>query len=272
MKIIFNVSIVILFLQTLSLSASEVVATVNGEEITQKDVNEFVVTSIPGASFSKLTESEKKSVVNKMIERKLFVKDAEKIHIEENPAFIKELKKLKENLMLNYWMKQKVEEIEIDDKEAKAYYKRNFKKFIRAESVKVRHILVATNSEALAIILQLKKEKIELKKKFIEFAKKKSTGPSSVNGGELDWFVKEQMVPEFSNAAFALKEGTITEKPVKTQFGYHIIYLEKRRKKGSVPFEKVKKEIVKSLRLVQFKTKLEKLSEKLKKTAKISVK
>jgi len=271
MKVIFKVSLVTLLLGTVNLTASKVVATVNGKTITQQDVNEFVIASIPGATFDHLNEVQKKSVIKQMIERKLFLENAKEVHIEKNPEFIEALKKVRENLMLDYWMKEKVEEIVISEKDAKAYYKKHSRKFNRAASVKVRHILLATKAEAVGIIRQLEKSK-NLKEKFIELAKEKSTGPSSVNGGELDWFVQEQMVPEFSDEAFRLKKGTITKEPVKTQFGYHVIYLEDKKKKGVIPFEKVKSDIVKALRVEQFKSKLDKLSKKLKKTADISVK
>lgn len=271
MKVIFTVSLVALLLNTMSLTASEVVAVVNGEKITQEDVNRFVSSSIPGAKFSHLNEVQKKSVINQMIERKLFIEKAKEVHIEKNPEFIEALRKVRENLMLDYWMKEKVDEIVISEKDAKAYYTKNASKFNRAGSVKVRHILLGTKSEAVDVIRQLLKSK-ELKKKFIALAKDKSTGPSSVNGGELDWFIQEQMVPEFSDAAFLLKKGSITDKPIKTQFGYHVIYLEDKKKKGAIPFIEVKKDIVKALRVAQFKTKLDNLSKKLKKTADISVK
>jgi parvulin-like peptidyl-prolyl isomerase len=103
-------------------------------------------------------------------------------------------------------------------------------------------------------------------------AKEKSTGPSSVNGGELDWFIQEQMVPEFSNAAFFLNIGSFTKQPVYTQFGYHVIYLEDKKEKGIAPFKEVKQDIEKSLKVLQFKKELENISKKMRKTAKIIVK
>jgi len=270
MKII--VKLVLFFsLFTLFLSASEILATVNGEDITQKDVNEFVIKSIPGANYSVLNDVQKKAVVNQMVERKLFLVDAKKIHIENDRNYQQELKKLRENLMLDYWMKKKVEEIEISDKDAGKYYQDNIQKFVTPASVKVRHILVTTEEETIAIIAELELSE-NLEEKFIELAKSESTGPSAVNGGELDWFVYEQMVPEFSEAAFALKKGSFTKQAVKTQFGYHVIYLKDKKEKGFVPYKTVKADIIKSLRLKRFKTKLDKLSKKLKKTAIIIVK
>jgi parvulin-like peptidyl-prolyl isomerase len=269
MKIIF---IMIYVLMGIKLMAVEVVATVNGSIISQEDVNAFVVSSIPGANFNVLTNVQKKSVINQMVDRKLFLEDAKKTKIAKNPDFIEALNKIRENLMLDYWMKEKVEEIIIDDREAKIYYRDNLLKFNKPASIKVRHILLTTEREALEIIQELNLNRYNLREKFITLAKEKSTGPSAINGGELDWFILEQMVPEFSEAAFALKKGTITTQAIKTQFGYHVIYLEDKKEKGIVPFETVKANIVKALRLSKFKTKLEKLSKKLKKTAKITVK
>jgi len=253
-----------------SLFASDVVASVNGSDITQKEVNDFVINDVKGASYSALEVDEKRAVINKLIDRKLYLEDAKKSDIQKHPEFIKELQRLKENLMLNYWLKKKAEEIVIDDREAKIYYRDHHKNFNEPASVKVRHILLSTEDEARAIIQELQRNKSNLKSHFIELAKKRSTGPSSVNGGELDWFIREQMVPEFSEEAFSLKVGRISLLPVKTQFGYHVIYLEDKKKGGKVPFEMVKAEIIRQIRIEKVKIKLEKLSKKLRKSANIS--
>jgi len=272
MRIIFRLFFFLYsFIIITPLSASETLATVNGSIITKEEVNEFVIRSIPGMTYDSLSKTQQKGVVKKMIERKLFLEDAKRIHIEENPAYQKALQKLKENLLLDFWMKVKVEEIEISDQKAKESYLANLQHITQPPSVKVRHILLPTEAEAYSVIAQLK-ESEHLQKRFIELAKIKSTGPSAVNGGELDWFVYEQMVPEFSEAAFALEKGTITQRPVHTQFGYHIIYLEDKKEKTIMPYEKVKPKIVQDLRIDRFKIKLENLSKKMKETAKIIVK
>ncbi len=271
MRIIFKLFFFISSFGLLTLFASNVLATVNDSNITKEEVNEFVIKSIPGMTYDKLTEFQKKAVLNQMIERRLYLEDAKKMNIENNPLYKESLKKLKENLLLDFWMKERVEEIEISEDAAKRYYRASIEKFTQPASVKVRHILVATEEDALAIIAKLQHSK-NIRKKFIELAKSESIGPSSKNGGELDWFVYEQMVPEFSEAAFSLKKGEITTQPVKTQFGYHIIYLEDKKEKSLIPYEKVKPQIVKALRMERFKIKLESLSKKLKKTANISVK
>ncbi len=271
MRIIFKLFLFISSFGLLTLSASEVLATVNDYNITKEEVNEFVIKSIPGMTYDTLTEFQKKAVVNQMIERRLYIEDAKKMNIEKSPLYKEALTKLKENLLLDFWMKEKVEEIEINEASARRYYRASMEKFTKPASVKVRHILVTREEDAISIITKLQQSK-NIRKKFIELAKSESTGPSSKNGGELDWFVYEQMVPEFSEAAFSLKKGEFTTQPVKTQFGYHVIYLEDKKEKSVIPYEKVKPQIIKKLRMERFKIKLESLSKKLKKTAHISVK
>ncbi len=252
--------------------ADETLAVVDGAEITTKDVNEFVIKSIPGATFFSLTDSQKKAVINQMIDRRLFLKDAQKLNIKDDVKYQQDLKKLQENLLLDYWMKKEVEEINISASDAKEYYLKHRELFLKPASVKVRHILLATEDEAITLIAELQADKVNLKEHFIRLAKSESIGPSAKNGGALDWFVFNQMVPEFSQSAFALRVNTITSQAVHTQFGYHIIYLEDKKEEGMIPYENVKEDIIKSLRLARFKIKLKKLSKKMKKTAKIIVK
>ncbi len=101
-------------------------------------------------------------------------------------------------------------------------------------------------------------------------AKSKSIGPSGKNGGDLGYFGKGQMVPAFQDAAFALKKGEITTKPVKTQFGYHVIYLEDKKPEGIAPFEKVKDKIIAQMRQEQFNKRIKEAIDKAKEKAKIT--
>jgi EpsD family peptidyl-prolyl cis-trans isomerase len=259
-------------LSTVNLWASEIVAIVNGKEISQQDINNFILINMPGSHYNFLSKDEKKSILEQMIDRKLFAEEAKRLHIENSLEFQIALEKARDKLLVDYWMKEKAEQIVISDKEAKAYYENNLDKFYKDASVKVRHILVKTKAEANEIIDELMMNKATLKETFIKLAKRKSIGPSAINGGELDWFIQEQMVPEFSDAAFSLEVGTITTKPILTQFGYHIIYLEDKKEKGITPFKDVKKGIANKLRVLQFKKELKNMSEKMRKTAKIIVK
>jgi parvulin-like peptidyl-prolyl isomerase len=100
-------------------------------------------------------------------------------------------------------------------------------------------------------------------------AKAKSTGPSGPKGGDLGTFTQGQMVPEFSKAVWALKDGTVTLEAVKTQFGYHIIYLEKKNTAQALAYDQVKEKIIASLKQQQFAVKVAEVAKELKAKAKI---
>ena len=136
----------------------------------------------------------------------------------------------------------------------KKYYDKNKEEFNEKESAHARHILVKTEAEARSIAKKLNGlSGTTLKAKFIELAKSKSTGPSAPKGGDLGFFQKGQMVPEFSKKAFSMKVATVSE-PVKTQFGYHLIYLQERKAKKSMAYADVKGLIERRLKMEKAKT------------------
>jgi len=256
---------------TFSLCASEILATVNGKVITREDVDKFLAKSIPGANYSYMTPEKKRQVLNQLIDRALYLEVAKREGIGNSAKFKKDLEKLKENLMLDYWMKKRLEDIRVSDDEVWNYYVSHDSEFHRSAMAKARHILVSTRKEAKEIIQELENSS-NLEQKFIQLAKTRSTGPSAKNGGNLGWFQKDQMFPEFSNATFALRKGQITHVPVHTSFGWHVIYLIDKKPAGKVEFEKVKEQIRNALKLKKFQENLQILNKKLKKSAKISVK
>jgi len=103
--------------------------------------------------------------------------------------------------------------------------------------VRARHILVETEDEAKAVVAELKKGA-----DFAELAKSKSKDPGSADGGDLGYFTKDQMVPEFSEVAFKLDKGQLSD-PVKSQFGWHVIKVEDKRERQPPDFEKVKDQL-----------------------------
>jgi peptidyl-prolyl cis-trans isomerase C len=119
----------------------------------------------------------------------------------------------------------------------------------REQEYRASHILVETEAEAKKLIADLGK-----KAKFEDLAKKHSKDPGSAkNGGALDWSDRDAFVSEFSDAMTALKKGKITQKPVKTQFGYHIIRLDDTRQPKMPPLDMVRSEIVKQLQQLRIR-------------------
>lgn len=253
-----------------SVVASDILATVNGENITKQDAETFVNASSPNAHFSQLDAAQQNMIKERLIEKALFTELAKQEGVDKKPEFIRNMAKLKEELLVNMWMKMQMDNTIVSDSEAKEFYDKNTDKFMQKASVHARHILVKEEKEAQKIIDALVPLKDKaLQEKFIELAKAKSTGPSGPKGGDLGNFSKGQMVPEFSKAVWALKVGKITTKPVKTQFGYHVIYLESKADEKPTPYEQVKEKIILSLKQKQFSAKIAEVAKELKSKAKI---
>jgi len=267
---IAKTSLLTLAVMATSVVASDILATVNGKNITKLDAQSFVSATAPQANYLQLGDAEKKMVLDRLIEKELFTELALQEGMENQPEFKRNMEKLRDELLVNMWMKAQMDNALVSDSEAKKFYEKNADKFMQEATMQARHILVETEKDAQGIIDELKPLKGEaLKTKFIELAKEKSTGPSAKDGGNLGTFTKGQMVPEFSKAVWALKEGQITTKPVKTQFGYHVIYLEKKTDATPVPYEKVKDKIIISLKQQQFTAKIKEIAKELTSKAKI---
>ena len=117
---------------------------------------------------------------------------------------------------------------------------------------KARHILVATQGEAVDLITQL-----DGGANFEELAKEKSTGPSGPDGGDLGWFSPDQMVPEFSTAVAAMEDGQFTKEPVQTQFGWHVILREESRDSEPPTLESARDAINQKMQQTKFEAHLE---------------
>ena len=253
-----------------SVVASDILVTVNGKNITKQDAQAFVSASAPQANFMELAPAEKKMVTERLVEKVLFTELAAQEGIDKKPEFKRNMEKIKDELLVNMWMKEQMDNAIVSESEAKAFYDKNAEKFMEKASMHARHILLENEKDAQDIIDTLKSLKGEaLKAKFIELAKAESTGPSGPNGGDLGTFNKGQMVPEFSKAVWALDNGQITTKPVKTQFGYHVIYLETKTEAKPASYAKVKDKIITSLKQQQFTVKIKEVAKELKSKAKI---
>ena len=258
-------------LMGVSLNAA-VYATVNGSEVTDKDITSLM-RALPGKKFADLQPEQQTKVINQAIERKLLAKEAMKSGIEKDPEFKKTLAAVKADLALELWMKKVFNDVKISEKESKAYFDKNKDKFVRPETVKARHIVVADEATAKGIITELNGLKGEaLTNKFIELAKTKSTGPSGASGGDLGWFNKKQMVGAFSEAAFGQGKGEVTKAPVKTQFGYHVILTEDKKGGEKVVFADAKIQIENGLKMEKFRKDVAKKAKMLREKAIVVIK
>jgi parvulin-like peptidyl-prolyl isomerase len=256
---------------TLSLSASDLLITVNGKNITKQDAQTFITaTSNTPVKYENLKPEEQEMIKERLIEKTLFSELAKKDGTENDPEFKKSLAVIKAELMLNIWMKKQMDSVVVSDSEAKEFYDKNHDKFMQEATLNARHILLENEKDAQDVINTLKPLSGKaLQEKFIELAKAKSTGPTGPNGGDLGTFKKGQMVPPFEKAVWALEEGKITTAPVKTQFGFHVIYLEKRNAAAPLEYKDVKPQIIATLKQKQFMTKINDMAKVLKDKATI---
>ena len=272
MKIIKN-TLLVMALGTSIAIAGDVLATVNGKKITTEDAERFVKAANPQQTLATVSESDKKVITDRLIERILFIDAAKKAEVEKDPEYQKALAIAKDELMINQWMKKQYEATVVSDGEAKEFYEKNKEQFQKPAQVHARHILVKEDEAAAKKMIEELKglEGDALKEKFIALAKEKSEGPTGPKGGDLGYFGPKQMVPEFDKAVFALEKGKVTAAPVKTQFGYHVIYVEDKKEAATVPYEKVKGQIVQNLKQTQFRKMLETSAKELKSKAEIVI-
>jgi peptidyl-prolyl cis-trans isomerase C len=167
--------------------------------------------------------------------------------------------------------------VTISDADAKKFYDGNIEKFKQPETVQASHILISVDPKASAEDKVKAKVKIEALLKrakagedFGALAKDNSTCPSAAQGGNLGYFGKGQMVPEFEKAAFSMNPGEISD-IVETQFGYHIIKVTDKKPAGTTSFEEAKKEIVNYLKIQKIQQNISALVEKLRNESKIEI-
>jgi peptidyl-prolyl cis-trans isomerase C len=204
-------------------ASDPVVATVDGSPIYRSDVV-AVQRTLP-AQFQQLPiEVLFPAVVERLIDTKLVVNAGRKENLQNDDEVKRRIASIEDRVIQEIYLQRKVEAA-VTDQAVKERYEQLAKTTPAKEEVKASHILVQTEAEAKTVIADLKKGA-----DFAEIAKTKSIDPSGKqNGGDLGYFSREEMVPEFSEAAFKLKDGETTQAPVKSQFGWHIIRVEARR-------------------------------------------
>ena len=213
----------------------KVLAKVNGAEIRQSDV--ALAEEELGPSLAQMDPATKdENVLAFLIDMKIVAKAAEDKKVQDSEEFKKRLAFARNRLLMDSLLASEGKAASSDDAMKKVYEEAS-KQISGEQEVHARHILVETEDEAKAIAEELKKGA-----DFAELAKKKSKDPGSADGGDLGFFTKEQMVPEFSTVAFALEPGKISD-PVKSQFGWHIIKVEEKRSRKAPDFEQVKAQI-----------------------------
>jgi peptidyl-prolyl cis-trans isomerase C len=212
------------------------VAIVNGKAVPKTRLN--MLAAQVERSGRSVTPDMEQQLREEVIMREIFMQEAEKQGLEASDDYKIQLEIAKQSILIRELLTQYKKTNPVSDADIKAEYD----KFVAGNSGKeyrARHILVEKEEQAKAIIASLKKGG-----KFEDIAKKQSKDPGSgANGGDLDWANPTSFVKEFSQAMVELKKGQVTDKPVKTQFGFHIIRLDDTRETPVPKFDEVKAQI-----------------------------
>ncbi|WP_316174463.1 MULTISPECIES: peptidylprolyl isomerase [unclassified Bradyrhizobium] len=215
--------------------ANPVLAKVNGAEIRKSDVT--LAEEELGQSLAQMDPATKdENVLSFLIDMKLVAKAAEDKKVADTEEFKKRLAFTRNRLLMDSLLATEGKAATTPDA-MKKVYEEAAKQIGGEQEVHARHILVETEDDAKAVKAELAKGA-----DFAELAKKKSKDPGASDGGDLGFFTKEQMVPEFANVAFSLEPGKISD-PVKTQFGWHVIKVEEKRSRKPPEFDQVKGQI-----------------------------
>jgi len=217
-----------------------VVAKVDGSEIHRSEIvamKDRMAQQMPQIQAMPL-ESIFANLVDQAVSQRLLLSAAKKANVADDAEFKKQLDQVRDSLMQRAFLTREVEKRLTDDK-LRAAYDDLLKNNPPEDEVHARHILVDNEKKANELIKKLKKGA-----SFEDLAKSDSKDDGSgKRGGDLGYFSKGSMVPEFAEAAFAMKPGDVSDKPVKTQFGWHIIKVEDRRKSTPPAFEEVKEQL-----------------------------
>ncbi len=207
-----------------------VVATVNGEAIRNSDMTMFY-DSLPDQYRQVPMESLYAQLIEGLVETRLLAQAARKVGLMDDITVKQRLAFVTIDVLQQAYL-DRLLETEITDERLRAAYAEMAATIEPVDEISARHILLADEDAAKAVI-----EELDGGGDFASLAKKRSTGPSGSNGGDLGYFTKEQMVAPFAEAAFALAPGEYTKLPVKTQFGWHVIMVEDQRVSGPPSFE-----------------------------------
>lgn len=216
------------------MTENKVLAEVNGKEIRLSDVYELMQGMDDRERFN--NDEGINILADELINQELLLEDAKAKKYDQDKEFAKELEIVKNNMLKNYAMHKVFESVTITDKELKEYYENNKETLFSPVTYTASHILVEDEKEADRIY-----EEIKDGKDFAKAAEEYSLDPSAKNGGQLGSFPRGVMVKEFQEGLDSLKVGEIS-KPVKTEFGYHLIKLDDKKEIEST-FEEIKDQV-----------------------------
>ena len=230
----------IMFIKATQAQNIPIVANVNNEDISLETMI-HAMNELPPEIQSQPFMSYYEDLLERVIDIKLFAQEGKKMKLDEEPSVRAAIDFVIEKVLMQAFLSKYVQE-NIKEENLKASYNNFIADETSREEIKASHILMDTESEAIDVINMLNNGD-----DFAELAKNKSTGPSGPSGGDLGWFKRGQMVPPFEKAAFSLNKNEITQRPVQTQFGWHVIKIFDKRIPEAPSYESMKNKLIQDL-------------------------
>ncbi len=215
---------------------NQVVATVNGKDITEQDINSLVRSLGQQAANLRGPEGRKR-LIDELVAQELFYLDAKEQGHDNDEEYLSAVEEMKASLLKQYALNKVVAPISATDEEVKEYFENNKQMFAQPPSAKASHILMKSKEDIEKVL-----EEIKAGKSFEDAAAEYSECPSKARGGDLGEFSPGMMVPEFEKAAFELEPNQISQ-PVETPFGHHLIWLDYKNDGGAPDYDAYESQI-----------------------------
>jgi peptidyl-prolyl cis-trans isomerase C len=246
-----------------------VLATIDGEDISLQEFNKELDKIPANMKMLVATQTGKKNYLDRLIIKRLLLKEAKKEKVESEKEFQDRLSDIKDQLLIESVLKKKITaDAKMTDEDLKKYYEANKESFKKDKEINTRHILLKSDEEAKQVLAKLQKGE-----DFAELAKKYSIDPQAAqSGGELGFHPKGTLMPEYEEAASKLTKVGQISGIVRTKYGFHIIKLEGTKPAAYVPFDEVKEFMKQKIAQEKQTELLDKYVNDLKKEAKITIK
>ncbi len=236
-------------------TAGDEVASVNGTPISPEMLDVYANGRLRRPA-SEISDDERSQLISDLQDLVLLSDAAKTAGVDREPAVAAQLALQRRSVMAQALIEDYLEENPASEEDIQAAYE-ELSGQANGQQYKARHILVETKDEADAIIAELAADDAD----FAELAREHSTGPSGPQGGDLGWFSADTMVPPFAEAVVAMENGTYTQEPVQTQFGWHVILREDSRAAEPPPLDQVRDQLAASVEQKKFRDYLETLRE-----------
>lgn len=250
---------------------AQTLAIVNNQDVKVEDVNNFLQSTNQDMSYDQLDSKAKNLALHQTIEKTLLIQEAKKDKLDNSKEFKNSVEEFRNSLLVESFMKNVFSKIKISKDEVTNYYNSHLYEFQQDKKLKARHIVVDDLKLSMDIIEKLNKAKIK-EEEFVKLASKYSLDGSKHNGGNLDWISKNDVIDEFWEATNNLNIGEYTKNPVKTMFGYHIIFLNEIQEPLTINLEQVYSNIENQIQMEKFQSVIDEEIKNIKKDANIIVK